>query len=141
MKNLIFASLLFCVTFLNACAQGSPTAGQVVEVNESQFYQKVFSELQGDEWDFVGENDAVLYFTATWCGPCQVFAPTYVELAAKYKNVDFYKIDIDKCPNVSRAFGIQSIPAFVLIPLEDDMTIYDGGRDLESFSAAIEREF
>lgn len=38
----------------------------------------------------------VIDFTATWCGPCKYMDPIIKELAAKYKDVEFIKIDVDE---------------------------------------------
>ncbi|KAL2904306.1 Thioredoxin H2 [Bienertia sinuspersici] len=56
----------------------------------------------------------VIYFTATWCGPCRYMEPTIKELAAKYSDVDVAKLDVDELFNVSREFGIQAMPTFLL---------------------------
>jgi thiol-disulfide isomerase/thioredoxin len=38
----------------------------------------------------------VVDFTATWCGPCRVMSPIFVELSKKYKNLIFLKVDVDE---------------------------------------------
>ncbi|CAO2827660.1 unnamed protein product [Amaranthus hypochondriacus] len=60
-------------------------------------------------------NLVVIYFTAAWCGPCRYMEPTIKELAAKYADVDLVKIDVDELFNVSREFGVQTMPTFVLM--------------------------
>ncbi|XP_030511320.2 thioredoxin H2-like [Rhodamnia argentea] len=57
----------------------------------------------------------VIYFTATWCGPCRWMEPTIDELAAAFADVDFIKIDVDELMNVSRQFGVQAMPTFLLM--------------------------
>ncbi|XP_057543233.1 thioredoxin H2-like [Amaranthus tricolor] len=60
-------------------------------------------------------NLVVIYFTAAWCGPCRYMEPTIKELAAKYADVDLVKIDVDELFNVSREFGVQTMPTFILM--------------------------
>ncbi|CAM8953145.1 unnamed protein product [Rhodiola kirilowii] len=57
----------------------------------------------------------VIYFSASWCGPCRYMEPIVNELAAKYSEVEFIKIDVDELPAVSWEFAIQAMPTFVLL--------------------------
>ncbi len=38
----------------------------------------------------------VVDFTATWCGPCRVMSPIFVELSKKYPTLIFLKVDVDE---------------------------------------------
>ncbi|XP_050376395.1 TPR repeat-containing thioredoxin TDX isoform X1 [Argentina anserina] len=58
---------------------------------------------------------AVLYFTATWCGPCRMISPIYTSLAEKYPKVVFTKIDIDAARDVAASYNISSVPAFFFV--------------------------
>ncbi|KAL4557340.1 hypothetical protein LXL04_035515 [Taraxacum kok-saghyz] len=54
----------------------------------------------------------ILYFTATWCGPCRFMAPVYAKMAEKYKKVVFLKMDIDEVRDVAAKWNISSVPCF-----------------------------
>lgn len=70
---------------------------------------------------FEAENDTiptkhfpmVLYFTATWCGPCKKISPIFETLSEENKKIAFVKIDIDN--NTELASGIKSVPTFIFI--------------------------
>lgn len=69
------------------------------------------------EWVFAGNRPAMIDFYATWCRPCKMMSPIVEQLAQQYAGkVDFYKVDIDKEPELAAVFGIQSIPTFLFIP-------------------------
>ena len=54
----------------------------------------------------------VLYFTASWCGPCKSIYPLFDELSKRYSNIAFYKIDIYECEEFVSKFNIESVPTF-----------------------------
>ncbi len=53
-------------------------------------------------------------FWADWCGPCHLIAPVIDELAAEFKDcVKVGKVDVDRNSELSRRFGIRSIPSLL----------------------------
>ncbi len=60
-------------------------------------------------------NDLVLLdFWASWCGPCQSFAPVYEQASEKYPDVVFGKIDTESEQSLAQAFQIRSIPTLMI---------------------------
>lgn len=51
---------------------------------------------------------------AEWCGPCRKVSPIVDEIAAEHDDLDVYKINIDEQPQVSRDYGVMSIPTLLL---------------------------
>mgnify|MGYP003205524549 CR=1 FL=1 len=50
---------------------------------------------------------AVLDFSATWCGPCQMLAPVLHELADEVgSKAAFYSIDVDENRQLATEYGI-----------------------------------
>ena len=59
---------------------------------------------------------AVLDFSATWCGPCQMLAPVLHELADEVgSKAAFYSIDVDENRQLATEYGISSIPCLVVL--------------------------
>lgn len=58
---------------------------------------------------------AVVDFSATWCGPCQMLAPILDELSGEVDSVDFYNVDVDENHDLAREFRIMNIPAVVAL--------------------------
>lgn len=57
----------------------------------------------------------VIDFTAAWCGPCRHMEPTIKEFAARFKDVEFIKIDVDELMDVAREYGVEAMPTFILM--------------------------
>ena len=55
----------------------------------------------------------VLYFTATWCGPCKMFKPTVQAVSAE-TGVGINYIDVDQQQDVAQKYGISSVPTIIV---------------------------
>ncbi len=83
----------------------SRTALAVKEVISATDFNKAISK---DKLAFVD-------FYATWCGPCKAMNPFIEKFSETYKDVKFYKVDVDKLTDLSTEFGVSAMPTFVLI--------------------------
>ena len=88
---------------------------------------------------------SLLYFTAKWCGPCQIIAPLIEELSDKLKqkgdyNIDFYKIDIDKNEEFCDKCEIRSVPTFFIMNGKDLLSSCNGA-NIETIGNMIIKTF
>lgn len=117
MKKLIIGIVFMLMAlFTYSVSAASP---YVKDIDQTQFKVAVGDYSQGlSAFKSVNKKPVVVDLYATWCGPCKRLSPILDELAAEYKGaVDFYKIDIDKNPQITSAFGVQSIPMIIFIPV------------------------
>ena len=54
----------------------------------------------------------ILYFTATWCGPCTYVKPQMQEIS---NQIPISFIDVDSNTTTTEKYNIKNIPAVVLI--------------------------
>jgi len=58
------------------------------------------------------ESKVLVDFYATWCGPCKMLGPILENFQS---NVKVIKVDTDEFDELSREYGVMSIPTLVLI--------------------------
>lgn len=63
----------------------------------------------------------VIRFTASWCSPCKVYAPTFERVANEVSGVNFETIDVDSGNPLIIELGIRNVPTTVI--LEDGQVI------------------
>ena len=66
--------------------------------------------------DVVTKNDMVIVdFWASWCGPCQSFAPVFEAASKQHPDIVFGKVNADDEQELAAAFSIRSIPYVMLL--------------------------
>lgn len=61
------------------------------------------------------KNPAVVFFWASWCGPCKQIDPSLEEIAAEMDGkVTFFKVNIDENPEVAATYKVRSIPTLMI---------------------------
>lgn len=66
-----------------------------------------------NDMDAVRSSDnAVVAFTATWCGPCTQMKPHFAKVAVQDNKTDYFVIDIDKIDKqYLEEYSIRGVPA------------------------------
>ena len=96
-----------------AAAQGKPHCGNchqplpwLAEAGDEDFHQVVEEST----------IPVVVDLWAPWCGPCRMVSPALDQLAAEHAGeIKLVKVNVDKSPEISHRFGVQSIPTLLLM--------------------------
>ena len=54
-----------------------------------------------------------MHFTAEWCTPCKAMKPIIGQFVEQNPEIEYVSVDIDKEPEVAKAYGIQGVPTFI----------------------------
>ena len=103
------------------------------------FKERVFDFENNEKWKFIGDKPAIIDFFSSWCQPCKTIAPILEELSEEYDGkIDIYKVNTEEQPQLAGAFGIQSIPSILFIPLSDQPQLAVGALPKTDFVKAIQ---
>ncbi len=107
-------------------------------LTKETFLKKVFDYEKEKEWKYNGELPAIIDFWAPWCGPCRMVGPVLEKIAEEYAGkLIVYKINTDEEQELAGAFGIQSIPSILFIPLNGQPQMAVGALPKASIVDAI----
>lgn len=111
-----------------------------IHLTTSEFKQQIADfENNPNEWKYLGDKPAIVDFYATWCGPCKSLAPILEELSNEYEGkVNIYKIDVDKEELLAAAFGINTIPTLLFVPMDGNPQMTQGAQPKQILKQTIE---
>ena len=121
MKRISILFTLLVFTTMLSFAKQPQTIVEPIDLDANEFVKKVHNfKKNPNQFTYLGDKPAIIDFHATWCGPCKQLAPTLKALAAEYgEEIYIYKVDIDREPDIARAYGIRSVPSLLFIPHDD----------------------
>jgi len=69
-------------------------------------------------------------FYADWCGPCKAMKPT-LEKYKESSKIPLLEVNVDTENDIAQKYGIRSIPCFVVIEDEKEITRKIGMQNLD----------
>lgn len=94
----------------------------VLEIQDSQFDSEVYSS----------DKPVLVYFWASWCGPCRLVSPSIQAVAESYRDrVKVVKLEVDPNPDAVSKCNVEGVPALRLIKDKEVLASHEGaiGKD------------
>ena len=89
-------------------------------------YRAIQADHQRAPWNERGE---VLFFNATWCGPCRRMKPIVAGL--RRQGYRMRNVDVDRRRDLAEKYGIRSVPTFVFLENGNEVNRFSGGTTAE----------
>ncbi len=99
------------------------------DVSDQDFQSKVLSS----------DVPVLVDFWAEWCVPCHMVSPVVEEIAQeKGETLSVAKINVDDNPEVTRQFGVMSIPTLILFKNGEEKARVVGARGKDAILREID---
>lgn len=89
-----------------------------------------------------GRKPKVIEFSATWCGPCKRFAPTFDRVSNMFNGkIDIQKIDIDDkaTSDITDKYNVQAVPTIVFLDSKGNVVgQHQGGMDERELTTTMQ---
>lgn len=89
-----------------------------------------------------GNKPKVIEFSATWCGPCKRFAPTFEKVSEMFHGkIDVQKIDIDDkaTMNITEKYNVRAVPTIVFLDSKGNIVnSHVGGMDEQELTSTMQ---
>lgn len=96
-------------------------------------------KLNADQFSpFIREGNALVFFSASWCKPCDDMKPVFAALAEEFGALlGAGVVDSAVSPTVAGTFGIRAVPSLALFCSGQLRLVLSGPRSLDSARRAI----
>jgi len=91
----------------------------------------IYTPTHNIEDILMSDTFILLYFTASWCGPCKKISPVIHDKFTKINNLSIYKIDIEDNDEICEKYSIKSVPHFLLFKGGEKKLEYSGSDSIK----------
>jgi thioredoxin 1 len=94
-------------------------------------------EFETEVWG--SDKPVLVYFWASWCGPCKLVAPSVDWIAAQYGDrLKVVKLEVDPNPESVAQCKVEGVPALRLIKQKEISASHEGAIGKQALQALVE---
>ena len=126
--------------FSTVDSAGVPVSGCVghrMSVAWTLFAGFIFSLASRGLATAADQDNVLLDFTASWCGPCQQMSSIVSGL--ERQGFPIRKVDVDREPGLAAKFKVQSIPCFILVANGEELDRVTGATTEQQLRGMLNR--
>lgn len=98
--------------------------------------------IKDSEWESEvqqSEKPVLVYFWASWCGPCKLVAPSVEKMAADYgSRLKVIKMEIDPNPESVKKSKVEGVPALRILKNGQIVASHEGAITKDKLAGFIE---
>ncbi len=89
----------------------------MIDLTTQELFEERWFYKEGVRPEGVRESDGafIIYFTASWCKPCQKLDISRIDETCKVVNIPFYKCDHTVNDYTAGYCNVRSFPTFILV--------------------------
>lgn len=100
---------------------------------------QVISDREFDSAVLQAETPVLVYFWASWCGPCRLMAPIVEGLANAYGDrLKIVKMEVDPNPEAVAKYKVEGVPAFRILKAGEMLEATEGAISKQKLEAFIQ---
>jgi thioredoxin 1 len=101
----------------------------VISITDTEFETEVLK----------AEQPVLVYFWASWCGPCRLVSPSVNSVADTYSDrLKVAKMEIDPNPATVKKYRVEGVPALILFKNGEVAGMHEGAIGKQNLESLVE---